>query len=136
MLSDYRANREIQLKQVHFYWICREYVAFEWFRDLLKEIEVEAKQRLVDMKTTPLISNFFFLKQNRGFDLKINIFFTGALKQDKLKEVLTNVNSDLDPITHLESRTNYGRPSWDTIFSDIRERHSGSGYILLLHQFN
>eukprot|EP01102_Stenamoeba_stenopodia_P013604 TRINITY_DN4438_c0_g3_i1.p1 TRINITY_DN4438_c0_g3~~TRINITY_DN4438_c0_g3_i1.p1 ORF type:complete len:560 (-),score=66.87 TRINITY_DN4438_c0_g3_i1:1030-2709(-) len=106
VIINMRANREITLKNVYFYWICREYVAFEWFRDLLKEIEDEAKQR--------------------GFALKINIFFTGNLKQDKLKDVLTNANSNLDPITQLESRTNYGRPRWEAIFEDIRERHSNS----------
>ena len=37
-----RLNTKILLKKVHFVWICPEMKAFEWFTDLLRQVEIRS----------------------------------------------------------------------------------------------
>lgn len=33
-----RKNQQNKVQKVYFFWICREYAAFEWFQELLRSL--------------------------------------------------------------------------------------------------
>lgn len=99
----------INLEKVHFYWLNREQKAFEWFVELLSQIEIEDTNKLFD----------------------INLYLTGAQQKSDMKSSTLFVAMDLlhsqtkvDLITGLKSRTKTGRPDWDAIFSDLAKQHA------------
>ncbi|WP_413173026.1 EF-hand domain-containing protein [Anabaena azotica] len=97
------------LQKVHFFWLNREQKAFEWFVELLSEIESEDTNKLFD----------------------INLYLTGAQQKSDMKSSTLFVSMDLlhsqtkvDLITGLKSRTKTGRPDWDDIFRDLAKQHA------------
>lgn len=94
-------NTVMKLRKCYFFWICRDIEAFEWFHDLLRALEAED------------IDHF----------LEINIFLTGGLKPDQVKNVIINDETGQDALTGLRSPTSYGRPPWDQIFGKMAEDH-------------
>jgi predicted ferric reductase/Ca2+-binding EF-hand superfamily protein len=102
-------SSNINLEKVHFYWLNREQKAFEWFVELLSQIEVEDTNNLFD----------------------INLYLTGAQQKSDMKSSTLFVAMDLmhsqtqvDLITGLKSRTKTGRPDWDNIFRDLVKQHA------------
>ncbi len=102
-------SSNINLKKVHFYWLNREQKAFEWFVELLSQIELEDINKLFD----------------------INLYLTGAQQKSDMKSSTLFVAMDLlhsrtevDLITGLKSRTKTGRPDWDNIFRDLAKQHA------------
>jgi NADPH oxidase len=101
----YRMNYPTQstkLTKVYFFWICRDYQAFEWFQDLLKAIEEEDVEQYIE----------------------IHIYLTGRLKEDQIHNVIQNDEEGFeDAVTGLRAPTHYGRPNLDQIFSGIAHHH-------------
>jgi NADPH oxidase 5 len=102
-------SSNINLKKVHFYWLNREQKAFEWFVELLSQIEIEDTNKLFDL----------------------NLYLTGAQQKSDMKSSTLFVAMDLmhsqtkvDLITGLKSRTKTGRPDWDHIFRDLEKQHA------------
>ncbi|MDY6803201.1 MAG: ferric reductase-like transmembrane domain-containing protein [Cyanobacteriota bacterium] len=105
-----QGSSKSNLKRVHFYWINRQQKAFEWFVQLLSEIEAEDTNNIFD----------------------INLYLTGAQKKSDMKSSTLFVAMDLmhaetkvDLITGLKSQTQTGRPDWSDIFRDVADEHSG-----------
>jgi len=92
------------ITKVYFYWISRDKNAFEWFNEVLAALEQEN------------ISNF----------LEINIYLTGQLGVDEIRNVMYNIDDEQDQITGLQSPTFFGRPNWPEIFADKAVKHQGS----------
>lgn len=88
--------------KVYFYWISPDKAAFEWFSDLLKALERENPQ---------------------GGFLEINIYLTGALSQDEIRNIMYEDSEEADQITGLAARTNFGRPKWAHIFDEKAQQH-------------
>jgi len=103
MLLKLKNHSTMKLSKVYFYWICREYTAFEWFRSLLKEIED--------------------IMQKRGYFVEINIYLTGKAPSGPRNSELID---GIDPYTQLNAITNMGRPNFPKIFTAISERHPSS----------
>ncbi|MBE9200763.1 MULTISPECIES: EF-hand domain-containing protein [unclassified Nodularia (in: cyanobacteria)] len=102
-------SSNINLEKVHFFWLNREQKAFEWFVQLLSQIEVEDTKNLFD----------------------INLYLTGAQQKSDMKSSTLFVAMDLmhsqtkvDLITGLKSQTKTGRPDWDNIFRDLAKQHA------------
>ncbi len=102
-------SSNINLKKVHFYWLNREQKAFEWFVELLSQLEIEDTNKLFDL----------------------NLYLTGAQQKSDMKSSTLFVAMDLlhsktevDLITGLKSRTKTGRPDWDEIFRDLAKQHA------------
>jgi len=91
------------IKKVYFYWISRDRNAFEWFSDLLGALE----------------------KENLNNFLEIHTYLTGGLRPDEIRNVMYGGDEEADQITGLETRTTFGRPKWEQIFSDHTRIHSG-----------
>lgn len=102
----YRMNypqKKTRLSKVYFFWICRDFGSFEWFRSLLMAIEAQD----VDGR------------------IEIHTYLTAKIKADDATNIMINdVNADKDTITGLRSPTNFGRPNWDMIFRGIRKLHT------------
>ena len=101
----YRSNypqKKTRLHKVYFFWICRDFGSFEWFRSLLLAIEA----------------------QDIGHLIEIHTYLTAKIKPDDATNIMINdANAEKDAITGLRAPTNFGRPNWDTVFKSIRSIH-------------
>ncbi len=87
-----------KLKRLHFVWISREQDAFEWFTQMLGELEAD----------------------NTDGWLDIHIYFTAARPDMEgslvdLARTLLHDASGIDLITGLNSRTHFGRPDFHAL---------------------
>ncbi|CCG83664.1 Putative uncharacterized protein [Taphrina deformans PYCC 5710] len=101
----YRINyptSQVRLSKVYFFWICRDFESFEWFRSLLSAIEA----------------------QDVGGSIEIHAYLTARIQPDMAQNIMINgADSDVDPVTGLKSSVNFGRPQWDQIFESVAEIH-------------
>jgi len=103
----YRANfpsakQKSRLTKVYFFWICRDFAMFEWFRSLLLAIEAQDISHLIEIHT----------------------YLTLKMKADDATNIMINdANAEKDAITGLRAPTNFGRPNWNVIFRGIRNIH-------------
>ncbi|KAI9676836.1 MAG: hypothetical protein M1817_006675 [Caeruleum heppii] len=102
----YRMNypqQKTRLRKVYFFWICRDFGSFEWFRSLLMAIEAQDMDNHIEIYT----------------------YITARIQNDDATNIMINdVNADRDAVTGLRAPTNFGRPNWDLIFKSIRRVHS------------
>jgi NADPH oxidase len=97
LLQDQR-GASARLQKLRFVWLCRDQHSFEWFSDLLAELE----------------------KQDRGGRLDIHIFMTGG-RADMAGGVLDVARHELgaqqkgDIVTGLRSHTTFGAPDFDRL---------------------
>ncbi|CAH1756817.1 12553_t:CDS:1 [Entrophospora sp. SA101] len=105
----HKFKRPSKLKRVEFFWICRETGSFEWFQSLLKTLEDSQLEE--------------------GF-LKVHIYLTSKLRESTIQNIIINdVSSSYDPLTDLESRTCYGRPNFNYIFSQLKKAIETGRYL-------
>ncbi|KAI5708571.1 hypothetical protein M8J77_025234 [Diaphorina citri] len=106
----------MHLRKVDFFWINRDQRSFEWFVNLLSQLEIEqaelggAMERFLDM----------------------HMYITSALQKTDMKAVGLQLALDLlhekekrDLITGLKTRTNAGRPNWDRVFKHLLDQKKG-----------
>ncbi|XP_055921877.1 NADPH oxidase 5 isoform X2 [Eupeodes corollae] len=106
----------MNLRKVDFFWINRDQRSFEWFVNLLSQLEIEqaelggAMERFLDM----------------------HMYITSALQKTDMKAVGLQLALDLlhekgkrDLITGLKTRTNAGRPNWDKVFKQLQAQKKG-----------
>ncbi|KAL1449324.1 hypothetical protein WDU94_000520 [Cyamophila willieti] len=106
----------MHLRKVDFFWINRDQRSFEWFVNLLSQLEIEqaelggAMERFLDM----------------------HMYITSALQKTDMKAVGLQLALDLlhekekrDLITGLKTRTNAGRPNWDKVFKHLLDQKKG-----------
>ncbi|XP_055837078.1 NADPH oxidase 5 isoform X2 [Episyrphus balteatus] len=106
----------MNLRKVDFFWINRDQRSFEWFVNLLSQLEIEqaelggAMERFLDM----------------------HMYITSALQKTDMKAVGLQLALDLlhekgkrDLITGLKTRTNAGRPNWDKVFKQLQDQKKG-----------
>lgn len=96
----------LPLKKVHFFWLNRDAFSFEWFADLLSELEKRDERGLLD----------------------IQLCMTGArtgmatLGLDVAREVM-HAGGRSDFVTGLRTQTHFGEPDWPTLLGAIKDRH-------------
>jgi len=97
------------LRRVEFFWICRDSPSFGWFQSLLQEVEAAQAD-----------PNF----------LRINIYLTQQIGEDMLWNIAVNdAGAEYDPLTLLRTRTMFGRPDWNSIYSRMRGAIEGGNYL-------
>ncbi|KAK7075488.1 NADPH oxidase 5 [Halocaridina rubra] len=96
----------MNLKKVDFFWINRDQRSFEWFVNLLSQLEIEQAEQ------GGVLDRF----------LDMHMYITSALQKTDMKAVGLQLALDLlhkkekrDLITGLKTRTNAGRPNWDKV---------------------
>ncbi|KAL1857307.1 hypothetical protein Plec18170_003426 [Paecilomyces lecythidis] len=100
-------NPPKRLRRVEFIWICKDTTSFEWFQALLSSLEAQSQQAAT--------------KQGGEF-LRIHTYLTQRLDQDTAANIyLNSVGQDVDPLTELRSRTNFGRPDFKRLFGAMRD---------------
>jgi len=98
-----------KVEKVHFFWTCREQGAFQWFADILSQLET---MELAKKK------------------LEVNTFLTGALAQHDIRSILLwyglqqeYASSNVDLVTGLSSRTYWGRPNYERIIEYLFQQY-------------
>jgi predicted ferric reductase/Ca2+-binding EF-hand superfamily protein len=95
-----RGSAGLRLKRLHFVWISREQDSFEWFTQLLGELEASNAEAWLD----------------------IHIYFTAARPDMEgsmleLARTILHEHSGTDLITGLSSRTHLGRPDFRALLT-------------------
>lgn len=106
----------MNLRKVDFFWINRDQRSFEWFVNLLSQLEIEQAELGGAMERF----------------LEMHMYITSALQKTDMKAVGLQLALDLlhqkekrDLITGLKTRTNAGRPNWDKVFKTIADQKKG-----------
>ncbi|CAG0883766.1 unnamed protein product [Darwinula stevensoni] len=109
-------NSVMNLRKVDFFWINREQRSFEWFVELLSQLEMEQAE------LGGTLERF----------LEMHMYITSALQVTDMKAVGLQLALDLlhrkekrDLITGLKTRTLAGRPNWTKVFQQIAEQRKG-----------
>ena len=95
--------------KVDFFWINRSQDAFEWFVDMLREID-QAQERYATLEKM----------------IDFHIYLTGAKRQNNMKSLFLTMALDAfrheegkDALTGLRTRTHAGRPDWGEVFERL-----------------
>lgn len=99
-----------RLRRVEFLWVCKDTSSFEWFQTLLSSLE----QQSIEEARVPGSSGVEFLKIHTYLTQKLDIDTTNNI-------VINTVGAEVDPLTELKSRTNFGRPNFDKLFTTMRD---------------
>ncbi|CAD6241356.1 GSCOCT00002682001.3-RA-CDS [Cotesia congregata] len=106
----------MKLRKVDFFWINRDQRSFEWFVNLLSQLEIEQAE----------------LGSSLERFLEMHMYITSALQKNDMKAVGLQLAMDLlhekekrDLITGLKTRTNAGRPNWDKVFKQLQDQKKG-----------
>jgi len=103
-------NPPTRLRRVEFIWVCKDTTSFEWFQVLLSSLEAQSQEAA----SRPGSSGNEFLK--------IHTYLTQKLNEDDTNNIILNsVGSNVDPLTELKSRTNFGRPDFGRLFAGMRD---------------
>ena len=94
--------------------MCKDTTSFEWFQSLLSSLESQSKKEATGG------SEF----------LKIHTYLTQKLDADTAQNIVLNsVGTNLDPLTELQSRTNFGRPDFKRFLSSMRDAINRGSYM-------
>ena len=102
-----REGRASKLRKGHFVWLNRDQFSFEWFADLLADLEREDRGALLDLH--------LYMTDGR----------TGAtsLGLELAREVSRDAGHG-DIVTGLQTRTHLGAPDWSALLGDIAKQHA------------
>ncbi|XP_006823383.1 NADPH oxidase 5-like [Saccoglossus kowalevskii] len=105
----------LTLKKVDFYWINRSQTSFEWFVNLLNQLEQEQSE-LSNLNN--IIDFHLYMTSARG---------KGDLDSFGLQMALDLIHKkeNRDMITGLMTKTNPGKPDWDEAFQAIAAENKG-----------
>ena len=100
-------NPPRRLRRVEFIWVCKDTSSFEWFQALLSSLEAQSASVAATDGSTEFLRIHTYLTQRLDADTAANIY-------------LNSVGQALDPLTELKSRTNFGRPDFNRLFTAMR----------------
>ncbi|GAA5835903.1 hypothetical protein JCM11251_006598 [Rhodosporidiobolus azoricus] len=108
-------NRLGALRRVHFIWIAKDTGSIGWFNALLRQLE--------EAQTDPsFLTLSLYLTQYLSPSLITNITIHSTSPP-------TGEGQDLDPVTRLSARTQYGRPDFGALFGAMREGIEQGGWL-------
>ncbi|BCR82742.1 putative NADPH oxidase (NoxA) [Aspergillus chevalieri] len=101
-------NPPRRLRRVEFIWVCKDTSSFEWFQALLSSLESQSATAAAHQGSAEFLRIHTYLTQHLDDDTAANIY-------------LNSVGQGLDPLTELRSRTNFGRPDFERLFTAMRD---------------
>lgn len=105
-----------RLRRVEFIWVCKDTSSFEWFQALLSSLESQSSSAAMSQGCAEFLRIHTYLTQRLDDDTTANIY-------------LNSVGQDLDPLTELKSRTNFGRPDFNRLFTAMRDGLLNQSYL-------
>ncbi len=105
IVARHEQGRGMRLEKAHFFWLYRGQRTYEWFSEMLEQIDA-LRLKLLEI-------NIYLT------DTRINST-TGLLK---IGMDLVQKSTRKDVLTGLTSRTSFGQPDWDQVFYRISEEH-------------
>ncbi|MCJ1374042.1 hypothetical protein MMC20_005272 [Loxospora ochrophaea] len=110
-------NPPTRLRRVEFIWVCKDTSSFEWFQTLLSSLEAQSAAAASHPGSGPeFLRIHTYLTQRMDLDTTTNIY-------------LNSVGADIDPLTELKSRTQFGRPNFKRLFGAMRDGILDGTYI-------
>ncbi|CAM6085917.1 unnamed protein product [Calypogeia fissa] len=94
----------------YFYWVTREQGSFDWFRGVVKEVEDNDQQHLIEMH------NYLTSVYEEGDTRSALIMMVQALHHAK---------NGVDIVSGTRARTHFARPNWKQVFSNLAATHKG-----------
>ena len=91
-------TNQVRLRRIYFYWMCNTTSCYEWFAEMLQQLEQELR--------------------DRGNLLTYHIYLT-QWSIGQARAVIQNNFDERDIWTGLESKTYYGRPNFEVDFQNI-----------------
>ncbi|XP_071450360.1 dual oxidase 2-like [Hetaerina americana] len=112
----FRSNVKLQTvcKKVYFLWITRTQKQFEWFVDIIKELEVTDKSNTVSV-------HIFVTQFYHKFDLRTILLY---ICERHFQRVCSR-----SLFTGLMAVTHFGRPDFAEFFASLQELHSKTGTV-------
>ncbi len=98
-----------RLEKVHFFWLNRDQLSFEWFAALLAELEAEDHRALLDI-------HLCMTDGRAGVT---------ALGLELAREAMKSAGRS-DLITGLRTRTHLGAPNWEALLAAVAKEHPES----------
>ena len=92
----------MQLHRIYFYWICNTTASYEWFAEMLQEVERDLR--------------------HRNIRLTLKIYLT-QWSMSAVPGIWENDRHERDLYTGLEAKTLYGRPNFNQDFQSIVHEH-------------
>ncbi|KAF7122040.1 hypothetical protein CNMCM5793_009595 [Aspergillus hiratsukae] len=115
-----RPNPPRRLRRVEFIWICKDTSSFEWFQALLSSLESQSASVAASQGSIEFLRIHTYLTQRLDDDTAANIY-------------LNSVGQEVDPLTELRSRTNFGRPDFNRLFTAMRDGLRNQSYMSGFH---
>ncbi|KAI6201072.1 NAD(P)H oxidase (H(2)O(2)-forming) [Aphelenchoides besseyi] len=100
----------IRCKKVYFLWICPTHKNFEWFVDVLKNVENLDTKGMLEVHV--FVTQFF-----HKFDLRTTVLY--------ICEKHFRGHEGRSMFTGLRATNHFGRPNFDAFFSFLQSRHQG-----------
>ncbi|KAI9824699.1 MAG: hypothetical protein M1826_007277 [Phylliscum demangeonii] len=128
-------NPPTRLRRVEFIWVCKDTTSFEWFQTLLSSLEAQSSDAAAAASTTtsqptgePHRAGY---RADGGAEfLRIHTYLTQKLDADTAQNIVLNsVGADKDPLTELNSRTNFGRPHFPRLLVAMRDGILDQSYL-------
>lgn len=115
-------NPPKRLKRVEFIWVCKDTTSFEWFQALLASLETQSLTMSSPVEGENGLEPTEFLR--------IHTYLTQKMDVDTANNIVLNsVGTDKDPLTELNSRTNFGRPDFKRLLTGMRDGITNGRYI-------
>ena len=105
-----------RLKRVEFIWVTRSIESFEWFQTLLSSLEAQSARAAETHGGPEFLRIHTYLTQKVDKDTAANIY-------------LNTVGNNLDPLTELRTKTQYGRPDFKRLFGAMRDGLMDQSYL-------
>jgi predicted ferric reductase len=96
------------LRKAHFFWLNRDQYSFEWFVDLLTELE--------QVDDTHVLDVHLCMTGGRAGGTAVGL---------EIARELLHAQGERDLVTGLRTMTHMGHPDWDVVLAAIKEQHAG-----------
>ncbi|CCD71702.1 NAD(P)H oxidase (H2O2-forming) [Caenorhabditis elegans] len=99
----------VRCRKVYFLWVCSSHKNFEWFVDMLKNVENQAKPGILE-------THIFVTQMFHKFDLRTTMLYI-------CEKHFRATNSGISMFTGLHAKNHFGRPNFKAFFQFIQSEH-------------